>query len=190
MNTEKLSKIEKEFIRGCKKQKLKYQEKLYKHFYSYAMSICLRYSYSEEEAGEVLNDSFMKVFTKIDKYDENLSFKSWFRRIIINTSIDYYRKNSKHRQNTDIEDAIHESDNYSAIEQMSAEDILQLLDQLSTQYRIVFNLYEIEGYSHEEIGKMLNISASTSRTNLTRAKKKLKMLYHKFFAEKKYERVF
>lgn len=190
MKTEKLSKIEKEFIKGCRKQELKYQEKLYKHFYSYAMSICLRYSSSEEEAGEILNDSFMKVFTKIDKYDDKLSFKSWFRRIIINTSIDYYRKHIKHKNQADIEEAQYETDNYSAVEQMSAEEILKLLNHLSSQYKIVFNLYEIEGYSHEEIGKMLNISSSTSRTNLARAKKKLKDLYNKFFVVKNYERIF
>lgn len=181
--------LEKEIIKGCRKKKSKSQEMLYKHFYGYAMSICLRYSYSKDEALEILNDSFMKVFNNIQKYNENLSFKSWLRRIIINTSIDYYRKNQKHRHTLNIEMARNEEYHLDIIDDLSVEDILKLLNELPNQYRIIFNLYEIEGYSHKEIAKMLDIPESTSRTNLARAKKKLRILFHQNFDyEIEYER--
>ena len=180
---------EQEIIKGCRKMKAKSQEMLYKHFYGYAMSISLRYSYSKDEALEILNDSFMKVFKNILKYNENLSFKSWLRRIIINTSIDYYRKNQKHRHTLNIEMAGNEECHLDIIDDLSVNDILKLLNELPNQYRIIFNLYEVEGYSHKEIAEMLEIPESTSRTNLARAKKKLRVLFHQNFDyEIEYER--
>lgn len=160
---------------------------LYKHYYSYAMSVCLRYSRSRDEALEILNDSFMKVFDKIELYQEKLSFKAWFRRIIINTSIDYYRKNLKYQKHTEVEQAEGHQQSHTVIDQLSADDILALLGELPDQYRMVFNLYEIEGYAHKEIAEMLNIPEGTSRTVLTRAKKKLRALIQKHF-DLQYER--
>lgn len=171
-----------DWLEGCKQGKPKPQEMLYKHYYSYAMSICLQYSKNEEEAAEILNDSFFKVFTKIDKYETTQPFKTWFRRIIINTAIDYYRRNNKHTH-VNIEDvAPHEQEiSVDALSKLSAEDILKLLQRLPENQRIVFNLFEIEGYGHEEIAEKLNIAPSTSRVHLLRAKQQLRQLVEKLF---------
>ncbi len=186
--SESISSIEQKLIRGCQKKQLKAQEMLYKHFFGYAMSICLRYAYSREEAGEILNDGFMKVFDKIETYQEGNSFKAWLRKILINTAIDYQRKNLKYQQTTQLEELVHTEGYNSVIEKLSVEDILSLLNQLSHLQRCVFNLFEIEGYSHSEIAEILEIPENTSRTYLTRAKKKLRELFEDLYTEKDYER--
>ena len=166
--------MEKHLIQEAKNGDRKAIEMLYKQFYGYAMSIALRYPNSKEEACEIINDSFMKAFDKLDQYDHQNSFKGWLRRILINTSIDYYRKNIKHTAVMDIEKADAETLDPDIIDQLSAEDILGVLRDLPEILRIIFNMYEIEGYSHNEISDKLGIPASTSRTYLARAKKKLR----------------
>ncbi|MBP8792823.1 MAG: RNA polymerase sigma factor [Lutibacter sp.] len=171
-------------IDGCKNGNIASQELLYKQFYGYAMTISRLYTYSIEDAVSILNDSFLKVFTAIQKKDFNDStqFKSWLRRIIINTAIDSYRKNVKHFYQEDIEEAVNiQSNDTSIIEDLTVKDILKLLDQLPELHRIVFNLYEIQGFSHQEIAKELEITESTSRVFLTRAKKKLRILINEIF---------
>lgn len=157
---------------------------LYKQFYAYGMSISLRYAYNRDEAAEVLNDSFLKVFGNIHKYDQDQSFKAWLRKIIINTAIDYYRKNKKHHELLDIEIADIELLDYSLIDQFEIEDLQILLNELPENYRITFNLYEIEGYKHDEIAELLNIATGTSRSNLTRAKAMLRTAFEKHYKHK------
>jgi RNA polymerase sigma-70 factor (ECF subfamily) len=166
--------LEKHLIQEAKNGNKKSIAMLYKQFYGYAMSIALRYSNSREEACEIINDSFMKAFDKLDQYDSQNSFKGWLRRIVINTSIDYYRKNVKHIALMDIEKADAETLEADVIDQLSVEDILGILQGLPEILRIIFNMYEIEGYSHNEISEKLGIPSSTSRTYLARAKKKLR----------------
>lgn len=166
--------MEKDLVQEAKEGKPRALEKLYRHFYGYAMSIALRYSNSREEACEIVNDSFMKVFDKIGQYTEDSSFKGWFRRILINTSIDYYRKNVKYYADMDIEKADQKICDPSVVDELSKEDILMVLRELPEMLRIIFNMYEIEGYSHNEIGEQLGIPASTSRTYLARAKQRLR----------------
>lgn len=169
-------------INGCKKGRSKSQEELYKHFYGYAMSICLRYASNKEEAKEILNDSFLKVFSKLEQFDNKRSFRGWLRRIVINTAIDYYRRNEKHRGNYSIDDSffeISETDE-NVIDKLSAEDIMKLVQSLPESYRMTFNLYEVEGYSHDEIGEKLNVPVGTSRSNLSRAKKQLRQMVKNF----------
>ncbi|MCH7408789.1 RNA polymerase sigma factor [Belliella sp. DSM 111904] len=166
--------MEQHLIQKAKEGDTKAIEMLYKHFYGYAMSIALRYSNSRDESCEIVNDSFMKMFDKINQYQESNSFKGWFRRIIVNTSIDYYRKTVKHYAAMDIEKVEMESLNPEVIDHLSKEDILKLLRELPEMLRIVFNMYEIEGYAHNEIGEKLGIPASTSRTHLARAKQCLR----------------
>ncbi|AWW30316.1 RNA polymerase subunit sigma-70 [Echinicola strongylocentroti] len=161
-------------IQEAKDGKPKALEMLYKHFYGYAMSISLRYSNSREEACEIVNDSFMKAFDRIQQYSENSSFKAWFRRIVINTSIDYYRKNVKHYAVMEIEKASAETYDPSIVDELSKEEILSALRDLPEIMRLIFNMYEIEGYSHKEIGESLDIPASTCRTYLARAKQRLR----------------
>ncbi len=167
----------------CKNGNVLHQELLYKHFYGYALSICRLYTYSNDDAVSILNDSFLKVFSSIKKkgYNNNIPFKNWLRRILINTAIDNYRKNVKHYYHLEIEN---EEDIYtdnSVIDDLTIKDILKLLDQLPEMHRIVFNLYEIQGFNHKEISEKLTIGESTSRVFLTRAKKKLRILIGKNF---------
>lgn len=166
--------LEKALIQKAKDGDKKSIELLYKQFYGFAMSVALRYSNSRDEACEIVNDSFMKAFDRIKQYQTENSFKGWFRRIIVNTSIDYYRKNSRYASIMDIDKAESESYSPDIIEQLTFEDILGLIRSLPEILRIVFNLYEIEGYDHNEIGEKLGIPASTSRTYLARSKKKLR----------------
>ncbi len=167
---------EAEIIGQCKKGSLKHQEKLYKHFYGFAMGVALRYCLSKDDAMEVVNDGFIKVFNTIGGYDISKPFKAWLRTVVVNTAIDRRRKELKHQLTTDIDDAISVSAGTYIIESMQAQDILKLMDSLPVIQRTVFNLYEIDGYSHDEIASMMAIPASTSRVYLTRAKEKLRKL--------------
>jgi RNA polymerase sigma factor (sigma-70 family) len=172
---------EEEWIAGCRKQEPKAQEKLYRQYYGYAMTIALQYAGNEEEAVEILNDSFLKVFSKITTYDSNYPFKGWLRRIVVNTAIDYYRKAKKIGFQVALEDVKGEETSTEMTDKLTAEDILKLLHQLPEVQRMVFNLYEIEGYAHEEIAEQLGISEAVSRVYLSRAKQKLKVLVEKYF---------
>lgn len=174
-------------IEKCRSGKLKHQELFYKHFYGFAMGICLRYAYTRMDAMEMLNDSFLKVFNSLHKFDERFSFKAWFRKIITNTAIDYYRKNARLQPTLEIEEAENETFNINLVDTLTYEDIKKLLDNLPEVHRLIFNLYEIEGYTHHEIAKQLDVTESTSRSYLTRAKKKLRILVEKHF-ESEYER--
>lgn len=166
--------MEKELILVAQKRDKKSLEMLYKRFYGYAMSIALRYSGNREEACEIVNDSFMKAFDKLDQFNLDNSFKAWFRRIIINTSVDYYRKNLKHQAVMDIEKAHAETYNPDIIDDLSKEDILRCLEELPDILRVIFNMYEIEGFRHAEISEKLGIPSSTCRTYLARAKERLR----------------
>jgi RNA polymerase sigma-70 factor (ECF subfamily) len=144
------------------------------------MSVCLRYTGNENEAMEIVNDSYMKVLENIERFDSSKSFKSWYGKILVNSAIDRYRKYSKGTSTLSIDD------NYASMQfepeieaELSASDIIKLFRHLPVNYRITFNLAEIEGYSHKEIGAKLGITASTSRSNLTRAKQMLRELYTK-----------
>lgn len=157
---------------------------LYKKFYGYIMAIVIRYMKHEMEAEELANECFVKVFNKISSFSLHedptvleKTFKSWIARIAVNTSIDALRVRKQMYMLDDLSagDTIHYAvDNGSRLEY---EDMLSLIQLLPDIQRSIFNLYEIEGYSHEEIGKELSIPESTSRTYLTRAKQKLRKLY-------------
>jgi RNA polymerase sigma factor (sigma-70 family) len=171
-----------ELIRRCANREIRAQEVLYKRYFSYAMSVCIRYTRDENEAMALVNDSYMKVLGSLSDYDSSRPFKSWYGRILVNTAIDSYRKNLKHSDSLSIDDITEAGEQDPDIEaELSANDILKLYSHLPAQYRLTFNLFEIEGYSHEEIGQMLGITASSSRSNLARAKKLLRELYSKHF---------
>lgn len=167
---------EDELIRQCKTGDLKPLEMLYKHFYGYAMGIGLRYCANRDDALEVVNDGFIKLFNSIGQYDADKPFKAWLRRIIVNTAIDKTRKGKKHMWAQDLQTAEHLIKDATIIEQLNTRDILNLLNKLPELHRMVFNLYEIDGYSHDEIAKMLAIPASSARVYLTRAKEKMREL--------------
>jgi RNA polymerase sigma-70 factor (ECF subfamily) len=175
-----------ELIRRCSEGDQRAQELLYRRYFSFAMSVCVRYTGDQYDAMEVVNDSYMKVLGSIKDIDSSKSFRSWYGRILVNSAIDRYRRNTRHvshLQLNDLETADGQEDPVST--ELSANEILKLFDRLPDNYRVTFNLYEIEGYSHEEIGQMLDISASTSRSNLFRAKRMLRMLYNRNFNTEK-----
>ena len=166
---------EKTLILGCKSNQRNAQAAFYRKFYGYGLSICLRYSQSRPEAEEMVNDGFLKVFTNIGRYDSELEIKAWMRRIFVNTAIDHFRKNKKHYLQGDIDQAFDlSSGSEDALEALSAEEIMVLIQNLPPSYKITFNLYVMEGFKHNEIAEKLGISEGTSKSNLSIAREKLK----------------
>jgi RNA polymerase sigma-70 factor (ECF subfamily) len=172
-------------LKGCCRGDLKAQEQLFKQYYGYVMSIALRFSSSHDNALEIANDSFLKIFRKIESHKLDKEFKAWVRKIVVNTAIDYYRKDKKNSVEIPIEAAYNEPADESAIDNLNAEEIIKLINSLPVKYRYTFSLFEFEGYSHDEIALQLGITASTSRSNLSRAKK---MLRQKILINNHYER--
>ncbi len=165
-----------QLIRGCIRHDRKSQKMLYKAFYGFAMAICLRYAGNRDEAAEVMNQGFMKVFTKIETFDASKPFKAWLGRIMMNASIDNYRANLKMVYAEELENADHVNDGTVTDSNLNYQDLLAMVQQLPQAYRTVFNLFAIDGYSHEEIADMLNINAGTSKSNLFKARQKLKQM--------------
>jgi RNA polymerase sigma-70 factor (ECF subfamily) len=165
-----------QLIGGCIRKDSGSQKMLYKAFYGFSMGICLRYANNREEAAEVMNQGFFKVFTRIDTYDITRPFKAWLGKIMTNVSIDYYRANLKMAYAEDLDKAEHITDGELPDRKLNYEDLLAMIQRLPNAYRTVFNLYAIEGYTHEEIGEMLDISSGTSKSNLHKARQKLKQM--------------
>ncbi len=171
-----------EIIKGCLQRKGKSQEMLYKRFFGYALRVALIYNRNRENALEIVNDSFVKVFSQINRYDKSLPFKSWLAKIVVNTSIDRFRKNKNNIQFDDNETFFVPDESPNIITQLSTEDILSLLNRLPDIQRMVFSLYEIEGYTHNEISSLLSIPENSSRVYLTRAKRRLRELFEMLFS--------
>jgi RNA polymerase sigma-70 factor (ECF subfamily) len=170
------SKLE-HIIHGCVTAKRESQKEFYHLFYGFAMAICLRYCTTNDEAMEVVNDSFLKIFKQLPLFkpaysNYDASLKGWMKSIVINTSIDHFRKNNKHHFFTDIQDSHIEMPGMveSTIEKMSYKEIMQIVQQLSPVYKAVFNLFVIDGFTHEEIAAQLNITIGTSKSNLSKAR--------------------
>ncbi|MFK7906089.1 MAG: RNA polymerase sigma factor [Chitinophagales bacterium] len=174
-----------ELLAGCIRGERMYQKELYHKYYGRMMGVCMRYTNNREEAKDVLNEGFMKVFKNLARYKPNHSLEAWIKRIMINTSIDHYRKNKKLRNNVDIEYASTKpaEGNVNIISQLSAEEILKLVQRLTPAYRTVFSLYVIEGYNHREIGEKLGVSEGTSKSNLAKARGKLRAMIAKELKE-------
>jgi RNA polymerase sigma factor (sigma-70 family) len=169
-------------IEGCRKKDPKAQRMLYEHFSSHMYGICLRYSNSAADAQDTLHEGFLKIFEKIDQFESRGAFEGWIRRIMVNTALEKFR--SKYKV-VDLQENIAEYD--TAVENdisetLTVQEILKMIEELSPQYKIVFNLFAIEGYSHKEISAMLNITEGTSKSNLSRARailqEKVKFYYN------------
>lgn len=166
---------ERELIERLKNQEFKAQKILYKKYSSKFLGICMRFAKNKQEAEDILQDSFIKIYKKIGQFNYEGSFEGWMKRIIINTAISNYRKYHK-VCNIEIDEFILREEQASfAFDidecEFTREEILKAIQSLSPGYRIVFNLYAIEGYSHKEIAEMLNIDISTSKSQYSRAKK-------------------
>ena len=167
---------ETDLVRACIAKERWAQQKLYEDHYSKMMGVCLRYATNDEDAIDILHEGYIKVFKYIGSYQPGTSLIAWIRRIMVNTSIDYYRKVIR-RRTEDLDQAFDVSTGEpDAISKCSEKEILSAVQQLTPTYRTIFNLYVIEGYSHKEIADELKITESTSRSNLVKARLKLQAL--------------
>ncbi|MEI6508895.1 MAG: sigma-70 family RNA polymerase sigma factor [Bacteroidota bacterium] len=162
--------IEQELIKSCIEGEAKAQKKLYEKYSKTMFGMCLRYSNSFDDAKDILQEGFVKVFTKLNQFNSSGSFEGWMKRIFINQSLEHYRVNKNHQNHMDVEFANEHPHDDFTIERISREEILSILNKMSPGYRTVLNLFIIEGYSHAEIGEMLAISEGTSKSQLSRAR--------------------
>jgi RNA polymerase sigma factor (sigma-70 family) len=171
-------------VSSCIKGDRKSQQKFFKCFYGKMLAVCMRYADGQDDAKDIVQEGFIKVFANLKSFENQGSLEGWVRRIVVNTAIDCVRK--KHFNTIDIEDspeaqksnAMQEQEKEGeAYTQMKADIIMKLIQKLSPMYRTVFNLYVIESYSHKEISDELGISIGTSKSNLAKAKMNLKKLF-------------
>lgn len=156
------------------------QEELYRRFSPRMYAVCLRYAGKAEEAEDILQEGFIKVFKKLDSYRGDGSFDGWVRRIFVNTAIEHFRRKKYLMPVTEKEENTIEGKSISVLDDLAARDIMALVQELSPGYRTVFNMYVVEGYTHKEIADMLGISEGTSKSQLSRAKVILQEMVKKF----------
>ncbi len=173
-----------ELVQECVFGNRYYQEVFYKKYSQKMYNLCLAYTSSHDDAKDVMQDGFVKVFTSLKQYQGSGSLEGWVRKIIVNTAIDFYRKKSKEIKNINIDDVHHLSYNVSVLDALHAKHLIDLIQKLPEGANLIFNLYVVEGYSHEEIAEKLNISIGTSKSQLSRAKSLLKNYIEKFSTEK------
>lgn len=178
-----MEKIEelKKIVDGCIRGKRKYQKILFEMFYGKMLAVCYRYAKDQDEAQDMVQNGFIKIFNKLDVYNFEGSLEGWIRRIMVNTAIDQIRKNKRDPffiedeqriKNIEEEIPFSEEDEYET--KIKAETAIQVISELSPAYKLVFNMYVIEGFTHKEIAEYLGISEGTSKSNLAKAKQKLR----------------
>lgn len=181
---------ETELVKQCQKNKRSAQEKLYKLFSPKMYGVCLRYSKNKFEAEDILQEGFIKVFLNLKNFRSEGSLEGWIRRTIINTAINYYRKNLKYQNDINIDDhQIMTPNGDDVLSKLSTDELMDVVQNLPDGYRMIFNLYVIEGFSHKEISAMLEINENTSKSQLSRARQvlqnKLKNLTNYQYSEKR-----
>lgn len=179
-----LERVEQDFIGALSRQERWAQQRLYEEHYGKLMGVCLRYAGSRDEALDLLHEGFIKIFQNITKYKPGTALTAWMRTIMVNTCIDYYRRQARRRtEDIDTAYALCDTDTPDVLSNLTEQEILDAVQTLSPAYRAVFNLYVVEGFSHKEIGDALDITESTSRSNLVKARTKLQ----DYFATKRME---
>lgn len=176
---------ESDLIEGCLRSDRKMQQQLYQQFAPKMYGICLRYAGNVQEAEDILQEGFIKIFNKISSYRGEGSFEGWIRRIFVNTAIEHFRKKTYLQPITEIEENTIEGNYLSVLDSLAEKDIIQLVQQLSPGYRTVFNMYVVEGYTHKQIAEALDISEGTSKSQLSRAKSILQDLVKSFIEKRK-----
>lgn len=146
------------------------QEELYRRFAPKMYAVCMRYANNADDAQDLLQEGFIKVYRNLEKFRAEGSFEGWVRRVFVNTSIEHFRRKNTLYSITEKEENVIEDSDITALDNLAEKDIIALVQELSPGYRTVFNMYVIEGYSHKEIGKILGISEGTSKSQLARAK--------------------
>ncbi|MGK2863457.1 MAG: RNA polymerase sigma factor [Chitinophagaceae bacterium] len=178
---------ESDLIKGCIEDDRRMQEELYRRFSPRMYAVCLRYAGNAEEAEDILQDGFIKIFNKLSSFRKEGSFEGWIRRVFVNTAIEHFRRKRYLQPVTEKEENTLEGNYLSVLDNLAERDILALVQQLSPGYRTVFNMYVVEGYTHKEIGEMLGISEGTSKSQLSRAKVILQQMVKNFIEEKEME---
>lgn len=159
-------------IAECLKNNRKAQKLLYDKYSSKLMGVCLRYTNSRQDAEDVLIEGFINIFQKLSMYSGEGSFEGWMKRIMINGAISHYRANNKYRFHEDIEDCYEIKRNEeTAIERLEVKQLLKLIETMPKGYKMIFNFFVVEGYSHREIAEMLDISEGTSKSQFSKARK-------------------
>jgi len=176
---------ESDLLEGCRRGDRKMQQELYNRYVPKMYGVCLRYASNAQEAEDILQEGFIKIFNKINSYRGEGSFEGWIRRIFVNTAIEHFRKKIYLQPITETEENTVEGKYLSVLDNLAEKDIIQLVQQLSPGYRTVFNMYVVEGYSHKQIAEMLGISEGTSKSQLSRAKLILQDLIKKFIERRK-----
>ena len=161
------------------------QYELYQQFAPKMYGVCLRYAGNAEEAEDILQEGFIKIFNKIGSYRGDGSFEGWIRRIFVNTAIEHFRKKTYLQPLTEVEENTMEGKYLSVLDSLAEKDIIQLVQQLSPGYRTVFNMYVVEGYTHKQIAEALGISEGTSKSQLSRAKQILQDMVKRFIEKRK-----
>lgn len=165
--------VEKELVEGCINRDRKVQKKLYDLFSSRMYGVCLRYSNDRETARDIMQEGFINIYKNIHKFRFTGSLEGWMKRIMINKALENYRSNTNYRNQSSIEFAEDQSHSSWIVENISKDELLKVVQKLAPGYRAVFNMYAIEGFSHAEIAEMMEISESTSKSQLSRARQLL-----------------
>jgi RNA polymerase sigma-70 factor (ECF subfamily) len=165
-----------QLIKLCARRDRKAQQELYDKYSGLLLGVCLRYAADRAEAEDILQDSFLKIFFNIKDYTGSGSFTGWLRKVTVNTAITHYHKNLKYRYHVDIEEFVSMETGTTSFEEdfFNSEELIRVLNELPTGFRMVFNLYAVEGYKHKEIGEMLGIDTNTSKSQYSRAKAALR----------------
>ncbi len=169
---------ETKIIKGCQKHKIAAQKALYDQYASKMLAICRRYAGNLPDSEDLLQEGFMLVFEKIDQYRFQGSFEGWLRRLFVNHSLQFLRKKVHMYSLSDLHTVSYDDfqEKYETEDSLSLQEILNYIDQLPEGYKVVFNLYVLDGYTHQEIAESLSISVGTSKSQLARAKMKLRLL--------------
>ena len=179
-----------EIIKGCARHDRRAQQMLYDKYSRFLLGVCMRYATDRSEAEDILQDSFLKIYFSIGDFSGTGSFAGWLRKVAVNTAITHYHKNLKHRYHIEIEEYVSVETGTSSFEEdmFSSEELFKVLNELPAGYRMVFNLYAVEGYKHKEIAEMLGIDTNTSKSQYSRAKavlrdklEKLRRVKDKYF---------
>ncbi|MCB0476620.1 MAG: RNA polymerase sigma factor [Crocinitomicaceae bacterium] len=172
-----MSLTEEDIVKGCYDNSPKAQKMLYERFASKMLGVVLRYAKDEDEAYDILQDGFVKVFSKIHSFNMEGSLEGWIRRIMVNTALDQYRKNKKYQKDVKLDDVSFflEHDDF-IVESLAANDLMKIINAMPRGYRIVFNMFAVEGYSHKEIADKLGVSENTSKSQYSRARQFVKKI--------------
>ena len=159
-----------DLIQGCISQNRQMQEQLYQRYSPKMYAVCLRYAASADDAKDLLQEGFIKIFKNLSKYRGDGSFEGWIRKIFVNTCIEHFRKKANLYNVSEVQEITVEDKEWTVLDRLAEQDIINMIHDLSPGYRTVFNMHVIEGYSHKEIAEILGINEGTSKSQLARAK--------------------